>query len=113
MAVETCEFTRDDLFTLFITARIINFLKGIRTDAASLDLSDALEAAEGSDKRGALGSKILNSLFRENKLYAATGDEMKVVDRFKISLFFRLWEKMPWIITQAGARIDLCRPLSP
>ena len=113
MAVETGEFIRDDLFTLFITARIINFLKGVKSGAEGPGFMDALEAAEDSDKRGSLGAGVLKRLFNEKKLYAATGNEMKVIDRFETDLFFRLWERLPYICTQEGGRIDLQRTLSP
>jgi radical SAM superfamily enzyme YgiQ (UPF0313 family) len=107
MAVETREFMRDDLFTLFITARIINFLKGIKSGAGSIGFMNALKIAEGSDKRSALGADILIRLFKEKKFYAATGNEMKVINRFKTELFFRLWERLQNIYGQDGGRIDL------
>jgi hypothetical protein len=113
MAIKTGQFDRDDLYTLFITARIINFIKGINTGTEDSGLLESLEAAKGSDKRGAMGADILKRLFKEKRLYAATGIDMRVIDRFRTDLFFRVWKKLPHIFTQTGTRIDLQQPLSP
>jgi len=107
MAIVTDQFERDDLYTLFITARIINFLKGINSIIEDIDLAAALEIAEGAGRRGALGSDILKRLLNERRLYAMTGDGMKIIHRFKADLFFMLWAKLPFIFTCNGARINL------
>jgi len=107
MAIETDGFKRDDIYTLFITARIINFIKGIRTGIKEADITDALDAAKRGDKRGALGAEILKRLSNEKRLYAATGKGMKPIDRFKADLFFRVCKKMPCVRTLTGDRIDL------
>lgn len=113
MAIETDEFDRSDLYTLFITARIIDFIKSLGAGKKEIDLMEALEAAKGSDKRAALGADILKILFNEKKLYAATGNGLKQLSHFKSDSFFRLWDKAPYIQTQAGTRINLSRPQSP
>lgn len=110
MAVETDQFKRDDLYTLFITARIIDFLKDVRTGPEGADVTEAPEILKVSDKRGSLGAEILKRLLREKRLYAATGNGMKAIDRFKVDLFFRVWERMPCVRTLAGGRIDLRGP---
>lgn len=107
MAVETDKFKREDLYTLFITARIIDFLKGVSIGAERMEVMEALEIVKSTDKRGALGAEILKRLLEGKLLYAATGNGMKVIDRFKTDLFLRVWEKMPYVRTLAGGRIDL------
>ncbi|MBN1625915.1 MAG: B12-binding domain-containing radical SAM protein [Deltaproteobacteria bacterium] len=107
MAIETDSFKRDDIYTLFITARIINYIKGINTDDKDVGISCALDEARGTDKRGVLGTEILNRLLNEKRLYAATGSGMKAVNRFKADLFFRVFQKMTCIRTLKGCRIDL------
>jgi len=113
MWIETGEFRRPDLFTLFVTARIINFIKGISLQIEETNLTDALDGAGRADERVALGVDILTRLLKQNKFYAATGNGFKVVECFKTDLFFMLWEKMPCIITQTGKKINLHQILSP
>lgn len=107
MAVETDRFRRDDLYTLFITARIINFLKGLRLEGRDLTLQDALTEAEQRSHRGKLGARILQKLLDERGLYAATKLGFKLVPRFDVELFFRVMEKSRFIKTKRGEKIIL------
>jgi radical SAM superfamily enzyme YgiQ (UPF0313 family) len=107
MSIETGQFNRDDLYTLFITARIINFVKGLRTGNAESNLLDALQSISESDKRGTSGVRILKTLLKEKKMYAASGDDLIPLLRFKSDLFFRVWKKTAYITSQTGARINI------
>ncbi|EFK96092.1 Radical SAM domain protein [sediment metagenome] len=107
MAVETDHFRRDDLYTLFITARIINFLKGLRLEGRTLTLQDALTEAEQPGHRGKLGAQILRRLLDERGLYAATKLGFKPIPRFDVELFFRVMEKSRFIKTKRGEKIIL------
>jgi radical SAM superfamily enzyme YgiQ (UPF0313 family) len=107
MAIETGQFDRDDLYTLFITARIINFIKGLGGGAREISLAEALESARGAGKRSISGAEILQAFFKEKKLFAVTGNGMAVLSRFKPDLFYRVWAKTPYIISQKGSRISL------
>jgi len=114
MAIETDQFDRDDLYTLFITARIINFIKGLGSGRKeNMNFTEAIEAARGSGKRGVTGVDLLNILFKEKRLYAATGNGMKELSHFKGELFLRIWEKVSSILSQTGTWIDVSGPLSP
>ena len=91
MAIETDEFRRDDIYTLFVTTRIINFLKGLRLPA-STDM-DALLDLSWSDDRTRIGFELLR-LFREtNRLYFWTTKGLLENQKFKPEIFFRVLEQ--------------------
>jgi radical SAM superfamily enzyme YgiQ (UPF0313 family) len=105
MAIETDQFHRDDLYTLFITARVINFLKGLRLKEKKVSLQDALSEAEQLGHREKLGAQILRKLLDERRLYAATKVGLKPVPRFNAKLFFRVMEKSNLIKTKGGVDV--------
>jgi radical SAM superfamily enzyme YgiQ (UPF0313 family) len=107
MAIETDRFSRDDLYTLFITARIINFLKGLKVANGPVTLKEALGATPNLGKRERMGLHVLNRLFEERRLYAATKEGLKPLTRFKPDLLFTVLEKAGSIQTREGAIITL------
>jgi radical SAM superfamily enzyme YgiQ (UPF0313 family) len=107
MAIETDQFRRDDLYTLFITARIINFLKGLRLKEMNVTLQDALTEAKSAGHREKLGAQILRKLLDERRLYAATKGGLELLPRFRTDIFLKVWKKSKSVRTQGGARIDL------
>jgi radical SAM superfamily enzyme YgiQ (UPF0313 family) len=107
MAIETDQFRRDDLYTLFITARIINFLKGLPLSDGKVSLQDALIEAEEGGHREKLGAQILRKLLDERRLYAATKEGFVVLPRFRPDIFLKVWTKSRTVRTQNGAGVDL------
>jgi radical SAM superfamily enzyme YgiQ (UPF0313 family) len=107
MAVETDDFRRDDLYTLFITARIINFLKGLRLHREKTSFQEALRAASDLGSRGKLGAEILEKLLDQKRLYAWTGKGFEPLPRFKADLFMKVWTKARSVHTLHGGFIDL------
>ena len=107
MAIETDQFRRDDLYTLFITARIINFLKGLRLKGEKVSLHEALSEAENAGHREKLGAQILQKLLTEGLLYAATKRGLQLLPRFRADIFMKVWTKSKSVRTQSGARITL------
>jgi len=107
MAIETDQFRRDDLYTLFITARIINFLKGLRLRGSHLTLQDALSQAEHGGNREKLGAQVLRRLLDERRLFAATKGGLEPLPRFKADIFLKVWTKSKMVRTQDGAWINL------
>jgi radical SAM superfamily enzyme YgiQ (UPF0313 family) len=105
MAVETDQFRRDDLYTLFITARIINFLKGLRLKGKKVSLQDALSQAENQGPREKLGAQILRKLLSEGRLSAVTKAGIKPILRFNAKILFQVIEKSRLIKTQGGVEI--------
>jgi len=107
MAVETDRFRRDDLYTLFIAARIINFLKGLRLRGKIVTLQVALREAEQGRRREKLGAQILRTLLDERRLYAATKGGFELLPRFKADLFLKVCRESKLVRTQRGTLIDL------
>lgn len=107
MAIETDSFKREDLYTLFITTRILNFLKGQLCTEKSIPLTRVLRQAKLSDKRSRIGAELLETLLQERCLYAETPHGRKVRTRFKSELFFEVWNQLDKITTQKGMEIML------
>jgi radical SAM superfamily enzyme YgiQ (UPF0313 family) len=107
MAIENDLFQRDDLYTLFITARIINFLKGLRLKEKKVSLPDALSEAQQGGHREKLGAQILRKLLEERRLYAATKGSLELLPRFRAEIFLKVWTKSKSVLTQRGDIIDL------
>jgi radical SAM superfamily enzyme YgiQ (UPF0313 family) len=107
MAIETNQFKREDLYTLFITTRIINFLKGLRFQEKELNLRESLEWAYQKDDRSRTGAEILEKLLREKTLYAATNQGLKRLPKFKTSLFFQVWDTLGHISTLRGRTLKI------
>lgn len=107
MAIETDQFRRDDLYILFITARIINFLKGLRLKEEKVSLQEALNEAESAGHREKLGAQILRKLLDEKRLFAVTKVGLKPVSRFSAKLFFQVMEKAGLIRAKGGGEIIL------
>ncbi|MBP9866387.1 MAG: B12-binding domain-containing radical SAM protein, partial [Candidatus Omnitrophica bacterium] len=107
MAIETDSFKRDDLYTLFITTRILNFLKGQAVTEKSVPLAKILDQAKLSDKRSRIGAELLETLLQERCLYAETPQGKKVRTHFKNELFFEVWNQLGKVTTQEGKEILL------
>ncbi|GAK58697.1 Fe-S oxidoreductase [Candidatus Vecturithrix granuli] len=105
MSIETPHIKRDDLFTLFVTTRILNFFKGLELPEKSMPLAEVLHDAEQQGGRTTLGVTILHKLFEQHSLYATVGNNLKPVRRFQVELFFRVWNQLERICTQQGRQI--------
>jgi radical SAM superfamily enzyme YgiQ (UPF0313 family) len=110
MANETDRFRRDDLCTLFVTARIINFLKGLRFDKKDVTLKEALGTAGEKGSREKIGADILEKLLTEKRLYAFTRKGLKPLTRFRTDLFFQVMKKTARICTTNGQGITRLPP---
>ena len=99
MAIENHAFSRSDIYTLFVTTRILNFLKGIPLAVEQVSLKKALENAARQDKRSAAGVEIFQRLLCEKKLYASTSGGFELLTEFNSKLFFKIWDKLDKIKT--------------
>lgn len=108
MAVETKAFSRSELFTLFVTARIINFLKGLNapetTSLSSLIFSPGDFSHRG---RSIVGLELLKRLFVEQKLYVASKTGLVEQPRFSYALFKQVLDTARRIATQNGATVTI------
>jgi radical SAM superfamily enzyme YgiQ (UPF0313 family) len=103
MAVETDEFRREDIYTLFITTRIINFLKGLRLSASTN--VNALLDCSWSEHRTRIGFELLRLLRETNRLYFWTTKGLRENEKFEPEVFFRVLEQAGLIGCQNGQRI--------
>ena len=105
MAVESGDFKREDLYTLFVTTRIINFLKGlpIGSDAQLADLP----SRSWSHSRTQAGIALLARLRETNKLYLWTKQGLVENRRFKAALFERVLLLAGQIECQNGAKLSV------
>ncbi len=81
MAIETENFKREDLYTLFVATRVVNFLKG-------LDLEGGLNS------RDVLGMAILRHFFTTGEFCAATPEGLRPLPKFNGGLFRKIWERI-------------------
>jgi hypothetical protein len=105
MAVESRHFTRDDIYTLFVTTRIINFLKGLPVDGTA-SLAELLERS-WPGARTEMGIELLIRLLRTKKLYLWTADGLIENRRFKRELFETVLAQAGVIGCINGGRIQL------
>jgi hypothetical protein len=105
MAVETDEFRREDIYTLFVTTRIINFLKGLRF-AGSADL-EALLDCSWPDARTRIGFELLKLLRETNRLYFWTIKGLRQNEKFEPEVFLRVLREAGTVACQNGQRITV------
>ncbi|HSK30164.1 MAG TPA: radical SAM protein, partial [Candidatus Limnocylindria bacterium] len=105
LAIETESFTRDDIYTLFVTTRILNFLKGLPL-SCSTTLTD-LMARFWPDGRTRIGFELLKLLARTDRLNARTNSNFVPNDRFRAELFWRVLSSIETITCQNGHTIDI------
>jgi radical SAM superfamily enzyme YgiQ (UPF0313 family) len=91
MAWEGRDFTRDDVYTLFVTTRILNFLK----------------SRGRSFRRRRLGEELLETLLTTGKLEAASGGARRPLTRFRSELFFEVWDQLEYVTDIEGRRIAI------
>jgi len=106
MAYPSDECDRDDLFTLFTTARIINFLKGIQFDRPKIQLSELFQQEREKSRFGA-AIIVLNRLLSEKKFFTFHKGTFKEHTRFKYATFKKVWKNRDTIITQKNETILL------
>jgi len=94
LGVETEHFTRDDVFTLFVTTRIINFLKSLALDD-SAELMELLKRGWSAPRAG-IGFDLLRRLLETGRLSFWTRKGALENVRFRPEILAR-------VLSQAGA----------
>jgi radical SAM superfamily enzyme YgiQ (UPF0313 family) len=105
MNMETDGFTRDDLYTLFVTARIINFLKSIPMPDRVFSLRGAVNFAGNGTMRERLGAGLLERLMGERQFYAATRTGLKPLVHFNPEVFFEVLDQAGEIRALSGVTV--------
>ncbi len=105
LAIETESFSRDDIYTLFVTTRIINFLKGLPI-TETVSLTD-LMTHSWPDSRTRVGFELLKLLADSGHLHF--WDKSKFVEnrRFRAGLFLQLLSNAQTIACQNGHLIHV------
>jgi radical SAM superfamily enzyme YgiQ (UPF0313 family) len=103
LAIETTNFTREDIYTLFVTTRIVNFLKGlpIRSNASL----EELMYRSWSDQRTTSGVELLRQLSLTGRLPARTKSGIVANTRFNSDLLRKIFLQVNQVITQSGQTI--------
>ncbi|MBI5440339.1 MAG: B12-binding domain-containing radical SAM protein [Deltaproteobacteria bacterium] len=99
---------RENVYTLFVTTRILNFLKGLSFPGDRVPLATLLRAAAEGGGRAGLGADGLERLLSERRLYAFPRRGPPVpLPAFRPELFLRVWSTLGWVETQDGKRIEV------
>jgi hypothetical protein len=104
-AIETDQFRRVDLYTLLVTTRIVNFLKGLPLEGAHT-LEELLQRPWGTP-RTRIGLELLRKLGTAGRLCFWTGSQMIPNRHFNTELFCRVLAAAGVIKCQSGATIAL------
>lgn len=107
MAVETSHFKREDIYTLFVTTRILNFLKGLSFPEEEITLGEALVLARRQDVRSAAGAEILQRILAGQGYHAWVDGRFILQPRFLEPVFRRVWSSVGRVGTQEGRSILL------
>jgi radical SAM superfamily enzyme YgiQ (UPF0313 family) len=105
MAIETDQFSRDKIYTLFVTTRILNFLKGLPLPT-SLDLK-ALLHWPGGDPRTKIGLELLQRFAESGRLYFWTKRGVIENRRFQADVFRRVISQAGIVACQNGKMINV------
>ena len=103
LAIETDQFRREDIYTLFVTTRIINFLKGLPL-TSSASLGDLLNL-RWPNNRTNIGCELLRSLQTTKHLYFWTNEGVRENEKFRSEIFSRVLLQAGEIGCQNGQRI--------
>jgi hypothetical protein len=107
LAIETDHFERDDIYTLFVTTRIINFLKGLPI-VSDIDLTALIDQSV-EDPRAVVGMALLKQLVQTGRLSFWTQRGLHENKHFDSALFFWVLSLAETITCQNGQRIDVRR----
>lgn len=105
MAVETADFSRPDLYTLLVSARILNFLKGARPAQEGLSLKETLSSLSRQGGRHALGAELLHRLLEADVLCAVTPDGKKPLSHFRPAIFREVLRRAGNLVTREGVSV--------
>ncbi len=98
---------RENIYTLFILARMVNFLKQLSGVDHDVCLRDLLDGEENWQGRERLGLQILKRLFANKRLFGFTGKEFKPLPKFRYDLFWAFLEQAGHVQRPGGKIIRL------
>ncbi len=98
---------RDVVYTLFILARMVNFLKHLSGITKDSDLADLLANKDAWQGRDRMGLEILERLLKEKNLYGFTGNEYRPLPKFRFEIFKMFLDKVDFIRRPGGVTIKI------
>jgi radical SAM superfamily enzyme YgiQ (UPF0313 family) len=109
MAFEGDGFTRREIYSLFVTTRIVNFLKSAKglEEAREISLEDALDIISKQGDRARSGIEILRRLQSEKILYASTKKGLMPLSMFCFEVLKDVLDEAGWISTPAGGIVRI------
>jgi radical SAM superfamily enzyme YgiQ (UPF0313 family) len=103
LAIETDNFCREDIYTLFVTTRIINFLKGLPV-RDSISLTEVINRV-WPEHRGGIGIHLLQCLCETGRLCFANSQGWIENRKFRAELFARVLYQAQEIASLSGNKI--------
>ena len=101
LAIETDHFSRDAIYTLFVTTRIINFLKGLPI-GGSKSVEDLMRQS-WADPRTRVGFELLHDLMHEGRRLYSWSKSRKLPNKhFRMDLFMQIVSRIDEIVCQNG-----------
>lgn len=108
LGVEHNDFSRDDIYTLFVITRVVNFLKGLPIQSTT-NLSTVTEICS-QESSVFIGLSLLKQLLSTGVLCFWTTKGLVVNRRFLPGIFFKLFSDLQFIGCLNGGRIVIDRP---
>ncbi len=105
LAIETKGFTRADIYTLFVTTRIVNFIKGLSI-GGSTSLSE-LMTRTWSEPRTQSGFDLLKQMAETASLHFSTSQGFLQNRNFRTELFTQVLRESGEIRCQNGTTVSV------
>ncbi len=98
---------REAIYTLFILARIINFLKHLSLKENSTSLDEILSNRNFWNGRDKFGLEALWKLIDEEQMFAVVGNEFKPLTKFRYEIFKNFKNRVKFIKRIDGGEIKM------
>ena len=107
LGIENANFSRDDIYTLFVITRLINFLKGLPIRSTT-ELSTVIESCN-KESSVFIGLSLLKQLLTTGVLCFWTKKGLVVNRKFQQRLFLKFFSELKFITCQNGKTIIVDR----
>jgi radical SAM superfamily enzyme YgiQ (UPF0313 family) len=108
LGVEHHDFSRDDIYSLFVITRVINFLKGLPIQSTT-NLSTVMETCS-QESSAFIGLSLLKQLLSTGVLCFWTKKGLVVNRKFQRRLFLKIFSDLKFVTCQNGGTIVIDRP---
>jgi hypothetical protein len=108
LGVEHNDFSRDEIYTLFVITRVVNFLKGLPIQS-TINLS-TLMATCSQEASTVIGLSLLKQLLSTGVLCFWTKKGLVVNRKFQPRVFLKIFSDLKFVSCQNGGTIVIDRP---